>query len=189
MQAPVPALLIIAALALIPAGARADDKPTLKPLYDVALDLDHDGRLDRAVVVHDPASIYAALYIYLGAGNGPLDIRRRPSFVKKDLTTDPVTGLAANGHALVVKYGRVGLGSNQYEMSLTIMRRRGEFWVTRFTASWDMRDGSLGSCAIDFLRGKGVAARGHGRNKRVRAKLTPIKLADWSEDKRPNACK
>jgi hypothetical protein len=177
-------------VALVPAGARTEDKPALKVLYDIALDLDHDGKLDRAAVVQDPASIYAALYIYLGAGAGPLDLTRQPSFLKKDLTTEPVIGLAGNGKGtLIVKYGRVGLGSNQYEMRLTIARRGGEFWVAGFSASWDMRDGSLGSCDIDFLTGKGVAARGHGRNKPIKAKLRPVKLADWSQDKQPKACR
>ena len=65
------ALASLAALALAPNYARAENKPPLEVLYQTGLDIDHDGKLDRAVVVHDPASIYAALYIYLGAGTGP----------------------------------------------------------------------------------------------------------------------
>ena len=184
------ALASLAALALAPNYARAENKPPLEVLYQIGLDIDHDGKLDCAAAVQDPKSIYAALYIYLTAGAAPLDLTRKPTFVKKDLTTDPVMGLASNGKdALIVRYGRVGLGSNQYETKLTIVYRGGRFWVAGITASWDLRDGSVGSCDIDFLSGKGFAARGNGKNMPVKAKFRPIKLADWSEDKRPRACR
>jgi hypothetical protein len=184
-----PSLLLILALVLAPTCARAADKNAATALYDIALDMNHDGRVDRAAVVRDPASISAALYIYLGAGDRPLDLSHEPSFVKQNLTTDPVTGLAHNGKgALIVKYGRIGLGSNQYEMRLTIVYRRGAFWIAGFAKDWDMRDGSIGRCDINFLTGKGVAARGQAKPKPVGTKFKAIKLSDWSEESQPNAC-
>jgi hypothetical protein len=55
-----------------------------------------------------------------------------------------------------------------------------------------MADGSvetiLGSCEIDFLSGKGVASDGLDEGKPIEAQFTPVKLADWSDDKRPAAC-
>ena len=157
-------------------------------LYAITLDLAHDGRLDRAAVVQDPDSTHAAFYIYLGAGTEQLDLARKPTFLKKDLTTDPVLGLASNGKgSLVVKYGRVGLGSNQYEMRLTISRR-GEFWVAGFTHDWDMRDGSIRSCDINYLSGKGVASHGLGKRKTIKRKFAAVKLSDWSEEMGPQAC-
>ena len=55
-----------------------------------------------------------------------------------------------------------------------------------------MADGSvqtiLGSCEIDFLSGKGVASDGLDEGKPIEAPFTPVKLADWSDDKRPAAC-
>ena len=183
------ALFWIAALAMMPACAHAQAKAPLKALHEVTLDIDHDGKLDRAAVVEDPASGYAALYIFLGGGAGPLDLTRQPSFLKKDITADPVTGLTGDRKgALILTFGRVGLGSNQYETTLTIVRRNGNFWVAGLARSWDMRDGSVGSCAINYLTGKGVAARGNARSKPIKAKFRPIKLADWSEYKRPKAC-
>ena len=181
---------VLASLALASAFARAETMPLADTPYQYSLDMDHDGKLDRAWVTHDPRDIYAALYLSLGYGTGPLDLTRKPTFVKKDLTTDPIMGLAGNGKgALIVHYGRVGLGSNQYETKLTIVCRRGQFWVAGISASWDLRDGSVGSCDIDFLSGKGFAARGNGKNRRVKAAFRPIKFADWSEDRRPKACK
>ena len=181
---------IVAALAVASGSALASNMPLADAPYQVSLDMDHDGKLDRAWVKQDSGDIYAALYLFLGYGAGPLDLTRKPTFVKKDLTTDPVMGLASNGKdALIVRYGRVGLGSNQYETKLAIVYRHGQFWVAGITASWDLRDGSVGSCDIDFLSGKGFAARGNGTNEPVKAKFRPIKLADWSEDKRPRACR
>jgi hypothetical protein len=184
------ALVLSAILTFVPLFARADDKPAAKVLFDIALDFDHGGTLDRALVVQDPASIYTALYIYLGDVGGAPDLSRKPSFVKKDLTTDPVTGLekSRNG-ALTVKYGRVGLGSNQYEMRLTVVYRRGAFWVARFAKDWDMRDGSIGHCDINFLTGKGVASRGNGKPKPIKTKFKAFKLAGWSQDAQPKACR
>jgi hypothetical protein len=180
----------MAILAAVPAVARAANTASTDAPRQYALDMDHDGKLDRAWVKQDSGDIYAALYLFLGYGAGPFDRSRKPTFVKKDLTTDPIISLAGNGKgALIVSYGRVGLGSNQYETKLTIVYRRGEFWVAGLAASWDMRDGSVGSCDINFFTGKGVAARGNGKNRPVKAKFTPVKLADWSDDKRPKACR
>jgi hypothetical protein len=182
------ALALIAAMAVAPAAARAEEKPAAKVVYKITLDIDHDGKLDRAAVVQDPASSYADLVIYLD-GPGPLDPSRIPSFLKKNLTADPVVGLESAGKgSLKVKYGRVGLGSNQYEMALTITHRRNEFWVVGFAKTWDMRDGSIGSCDINFLTGKGVATHSNAKPRPIKAKFAPIKLSDWSDAKRPKAC-
>jgi hypothetical protein len=183
-------LALVAAMAVAPAGTRAADKPALEVLSQITLDMDRDGKLDRAAMVHNPQSIYADLYIYLGAGAEPLDLAHKPTFVKKDFTTDPVLGLASDGKgALVVKYGRVGLGSNQYEMRLTVVHRRGGFWVAGFSNDWDMRDGSIGSCDINFLTGKGVASHSNAKPRPIKAKFVPIKLSDWSEDRQLKTCR
>ena len=55
-----------------------------------------------------------------------------------------------------------------------------------------MADGSvetiLGGCDIDFLSGKGVASDGLDEGKPLQEKFSPVRLADWSDDKRPAAC-
>ena len=79
--------------------------------------------------------------------------------------------------------------SNDTETSLTIIHRSGEFWVAGFTFNWDTRDYGIGGCDINFLAGKGVFSRGpNGRKKPIKARFAPIRLADWSDEKRPKAC-
>jgi hypothetical protein len=180
------ALLWIIALATSPLPASAEIKPSPKILSEITLDIDHDGRLDRAVIAQDPDSIYADLYIYLGTGAGKLDLARKPAILKRALTTDPILGLASNDKgSLIVRYGR--FGSNQFETNLTIVRRGGEFLVAGFSKYWDMRN-SMGSCDINFLTGKGVASRGLGKSRPLKARFKPVTLADWSDDKHAKDC-
>jgi hypothetical protein len=174
-------------LAVGPVCARAQDDLSPEVSHEIVLDIDHDGAMDRVMVVKDPQSIYSELWIYLKAGAEKPDLSRKPDILKRDLTTDPVLGLASrNNGSLIVRYGR--FGSNQYEMALTIIYRGGEFLVGGFTKSWDTRDG-IGSCDINFLDRTGVASRGLGRSKPIRTKLTPVRLGDWSEEKQPKACR
>jgi hypothetical protein len=57
------ALPRIVALAMVPTSALAANNHPLDPPYDIALDIDHDGKMDRAVLVVDPANGHADLYI------------------------------------------------------------------------------------------------------------------------------
>lgn len=148
-------------------------------LFEVTLDIDGDGRADRAEVVREENEPFVALRIFLGPGS-------EPAFVKRDLTADPVTKIETrNENSIAVTYGRGG--SNSFETVLTITFRRGQFVVSGLTREWDMRN-AQGSCDINFLTGRGVAARGLGENK-PRERFRPVRLADWSEDRLPAACR
>jgi hypothetical protein len=49
---------------------------------------------------------------------------------------------------------------------------------------------SIGSCDVNYLTGKAVALKGLPRRRKgVRTVFRPIKLADWSEQKIPTACR
>src|SRR6478735_783909 len=92
----------LAVAAAMPAHAQdklTQDKPAPIALFDLTLDLDSDGKMDRAVLVNPGgkdagffssdrawfmfgADDRADLYIYLGGGDAPLDITRPPSFIK-----------------------------------------------------------------------------------------------------------
>jgi hypothetical protein len=73
---------------------------------------------------------------------------------------------------------------------VTIRNRAGDFLIGGLTRSWELRDGSIGSCDINYLTGKAVASKGlRERNKVIRTAFRPIKLADWSEQKIPGACR
>ena len=97
------ALLSIVALAMVPMSAFADDKPSA--LFETTLDIDNDGKTDRAVLVlvgSDRTDVgpltdelYAVgdgesvdLYLYLAVGDKELDLSRKPAVLKKKIV-DP----------------------------------------------------------------------------------------------------
>ena len=179
-----PGIFAIAAGSL---SAAAQDGKAVSQMQ-TTLDIDQDGKMDRAVMVD------ADLYIYLSVGDEKPDLSRQPSFLKKDLATARVLAVESKGKpggrtALIVKYGCGGC-SNDFGTTLTIVHRGGQFVVAGVTYDWDTR-GGIGSCDINFLTGKGVATQGLREDKRTRrlnGKFTPVKLADWSDDKRPRVC-
>ena len=194
-----------AALAMLPAVARAASPPPAKALYAITLDIDHDGKLDRAVLVARSAGFYASdkssymigpdgrvdLYIYLGVGAKEPDPSRKPTLLKKDIVVgerdNQVFPLESRNGSLVVK-SAFNLFSNWAPETLTIVHRHGEFLVMRYVYSFDLKNGDQGACDIDFISGKGVASRGQAKAKPIKAKFRPIKLADWSNEKRPKGC-
>jgi hypothetical protein len=165
--------------------AAQESKPA-SPI-ETTLDIDHDGKMDRAAMVGGD------LYIYLSGGDEKLDLSRKPSFLKKDLATARVLAVeskAGRSPALVIKYGCGGC-SNDFGTTLTIVHRGRQFIVAGVSYDWDTRSG-IGSCDVNFVTGKGVATQGLGEDKRTRrlkGKFTPVKLADWSDDMRPKACR
>ena len=189
----------------MPTYARAANTPPLQALYEITLDIDHDGKLDRAALIAQSQGFYAAdkgwfmlgpdervdLYIYLGAGDAKLDLARQPTFRKKNLVvgerSNQVFALESRKGSLIVK-SAFNLHSNWAPETLTIVYRHGEFVVAGYAYSFDMKNGDQGSCAINFLTGKGVASRGQAKAKPIKAKFRPIKLAAWSNAKRPKGC-
>jgi hypothetical protein len=87
---------------------------------------------------------------------------------------------------LLVHYGCGGC-SNDYETTLTIAHRGGDFLVAGFTYNWETREG-VGGCDINFLTGNGARSRGLAKARPVKARFTPVRLIDWSADKEPKVC-
>lgn len=182
-QGAVAAWLIV--LAATPIQTRA--QAPRDALFETALDIDDDGKIDRAALVRDAASETVDLLIYLGVGDGRLDLSKPPTFLKKDIASNIVLGLDHRGKSLIVTYGCGGC-SNDYTTRLTIVRRRGEFLIAGYSYDWERSD-SVGRCEINFLTGKGAITRGVGtRSKALKGKFAPAKLADWSIATRPRAC-
>jgi hypothetical protein len=195
---------VVFALAAIPAPARAETKA----LFEIALDIDHDGRMDRAVLVgvegrgfyapdRDWFMIGAAervdLYIYLGAGDAPLDLSRKPSFLKQDIVVgerqNQILPLEARNGSLIVKTA-YNLHSNWTPETLTIMYRGREFLVAGFSRSSDLKSGAQRSCEINFLTGKGVVSKGaDGKARRLKERFKPVKLATRPAQATPKACR
>lgn len=178
----------IVAVATLPIDAFADSKiPNYAP-REIKLDIDHDGKLDRAMLVEDAAHGYADLYIYLGVGAGKIDLTSKPAILREKFTTARILALESNNEgSLIIKSGCGGC-SNDYATTLTIVYRGGEFLVGGVTYDWDTRNG-IGSCDINFLTGKALMSRAQGKTKPIRGRFTPVKLADWSDAKRPKACR
>jgi hypothetical protein len=176
--------------AIIPIRVSAEPGRSLKVLREITLDIDRDGRRDRAVLAkNDDESSYVDLYIYLSDDADKPDRSRKPSIVKRHLASGHVYEMASNGKGTLRVEVRCGGCSNDYDTVFSIVYRAGDFLIGGLTRSWELRDGSIGSCDVNYQTGKAVASKGlPRRNKVIRAVLTPIKLADWSEQKTPGAC-
>jgi hypothetical protein len=195
---------VVFALAAIPAPARAETKA----LFEIALDIDHDGKMDRAVLVgvegrgfyapdRDWFMIGAAervdLYIYLGAGDAPLDLSRQPSFLKKDIVVggrqNQIFPLEARNGSLIVKTA-YNLHSDWAPETLTIVHRKGAFLVAGFSRSTDRKGDAPGSCEINFLTGRGVVSKGaDGKARRLKERFKPVELAAWQAQAALKACR
>jgi hypothetical protein len=62
---------------MVPFGARAEGKTSPAERYEAVLDIDRDGKMDRAVLVSHPEGAGADLLIYLGAGSEAPDLSRK----------------------------------------------------------------------------------------------------------------
>jgi hypothetical protein len=195
--------IALMASGIVSAPALAENKPGLKALSEVTLDIDNDGAMDRAVLVDDSESGVVNLYIYLAAGDEKLDLSRKPNFLKKEITEGSIfdRGLASKGKRSLTVTSCYGCGANKsWNETLTIVYRGGKFLVAGYTRDWDWNshirkaDGEwdvetlMGGCDINFLTGKGVASEGLDGGKPLKGKFKPVKLSDWSEEKRPKAC-
>ena len=154
-------------------------------LREITLDIDQDGKRDRAVLTrNDDESSYVDLTIYLGDDTDKSDLSRQPSIVKRHLASGHVYEMASNGNGSLRVEVRCGGCSNDYDTAFSIVYRAGDFLIGGLSRSWELRDGSIGSCDVNYLTGKAVASKGlPRRNKVVRTVFRPIKLADWSEQK------
>ncbi|WP_133254707.1 hypothetical protein [Mesorhizobium delmotii] len=175
----------------------AENGPAAEAPLEVALDIDDDGQMDRAVMVQDPDSGQADLYIYLAAGDEKLDPSRKPAFIKKALTEGRVLELESKGKGSLSVTSCFGCGANKsWAETLTIVHRRGKLRVAGYSRYWDWNvqtsDGdvetTLGSCDINFLTGKGVASQGLDDGQPIKGEFKPVALADWSYEGRPRPC-
>ena len=210
--------LILALLTLSGLPALAQDKPKLRVISEVSLDMNGDGKLDRIAVVsvgatdipdvRDDGTYWldqtesVDLYFYMDNGDKALDLSTQPSFIKKNIvdrdSTQAVSQLVQKGKASVKLDSCYGCGASiSQEESLTIVYRNGEFLVAGFSRNWDDNihssdadvNTTTGECDINFLTGHGVASKDVTlKVKPLRQKFAPVKLADWSTKKYPKAC-
>ena len=199
-----PLLIAVAVLTgTLPSRAAGE----LTALYEITFDMDHDGTPDRVVIVgpagKEPFSVkkdwaslaadeHADLYIYLGGGDVPVDLSRKPSLRKAGIAVgarqNQIFPLEARGDAVIVRTA-YNLFSNWDERTLTIVYRGGDFLVAGFSRSYDLKSGAQGSCEVNFLTGKALMSKGVGGKKRAaKGRFKPVRLADWDEAKHAKAC-
>jgi hypothetical protein len=168
-----------------------------EPPFEITLDMDNDGQIDRAVITTNPDDGSADLSLYLAAGEGKLDPARKPDFVKKALTEERILGLESRGKGSLVITSCFGCGaSKSTEETLTVVYRRGKFLVGGYSRSWDWgeqkADGTvettLGGCDINYLTGKATVSKDLEAGRPIKGKFKPVPLKDWSYEKRPKAC-
>ncbi|MCV3239734.1 hypothetical protein [Mesorhizobium sp. ZC-5] len=143
--------------AIIPAPAFAGDKS--EALYEITLDIDKDGKSDRAVLVlvgpgrtdFNPLTQEryglseeenVDLHIYLGTGDDKLDLSRAPTFMKKAIIdrdeTNWVQPLEKNDDGSLVLTSVYGWGARKsWGESLTIVHRGGDFLVGGYAKDWE----------------------------------------------------
>jgi len=166
------------------------------PAFELTLDIDQDGKMDRAVVTQELGGP-ADLTIYLAAGGERLDPSRQPDFVRKALTEDRIIDLENKGKGSLAITSCFGCGaSKSTEETLTVVYRRGKFLVGGYSRSWDWgeqkADGTvettLGGCDINYLTGKGTVSKDLEDGRPIKGKFKPVPLKDWSYEKRPKVC-
>ena len=162
--------------------------PGLAPLFEVTLDIDHDGQPDRAVLTESADGDTTDLAIFLSADRQP--------FVKLAVIAGEANGMERTGKSsLVIKSG-YNLHASTWDETLTIVYRGGQFMVAGFTREWDWNvrtsdsavETAMGGCAINYLTGKGRASDGLEDSKPVKGKFKPVRLADWSAGTLPQIC-
>jgi hypothetical protein len=159
----------------------------LRATQEVTLDMDGDGKPDLAVLTFN-AENGADLAIYLGHGDGPLDLSRKPTLRKNNIAGNIAVTLESKGGKSLKLSSSCGGCSNSYETILTIAYRGGAFIVAGYTLSWDTRT-AAGECDINFLAGMGTVSKGiDGRARPLKGSFAPTKLADWSEKHEPRVC-
>jgi hypothetical protein len=204
-------LAACAASVLLPGTGLAGEQRKRELLYELAHDFDKDGRKDRAAIIlvgpgrSDFSELSKERYglsesesvelaIYMGEGDKPFDLAMKPSAV---LTSFPDTAnlrwvlpLEANIQDSLIYTAASGWGAtNVIAESLFISHRKGEFVVSGYSQTWDMRESS-GLCDVNFLTGKAEVRRGglDAAAEHLPGKFKPLRLADWTAAMRPEAC-
>jgi hypothetical protein len=179
----------ILVLAAIPIRVSAESARSAEVIREITIDFNFSGKSNRVVLTRsDDEGSYVDLTIYPGTeAKKPASA---PSFVKRRLASGHLHEMTAKGNGSLRVESRCGGCSNDDTTVFTIVYRAGEFLVGGYTRSWELRDGSAGSCDVNYLTGKGVVSKGlPERAKPIKTVFRPIRLADWSDEKVPKACR
>lgn len=217
-------VVVMPVTALAQSGPRQQAAGELAPvsapqiIHASIIDIDRDGTDDRAVLVRNPKTQDADLYIYLKAGGlTPMPARdfsraptpeeaeaeRRATQAIKDKTASDPTPARPDLIFPGIAEGRV-FDFEKHGTSLVIMTGCGgcsNDTATRLTVVH--RGGQFliggyaftwdtragrGHCDINFLTGRGTLSINGRKAKPLAGKFKPVRLADWRKDAPPKAC-
>ena len=183
----------------------------LDDIYDVAIDINKDGKMDRAVLVAVDAKIgnfysdkkesYSPgyeerldLFIYLGTGYEPVDLTKSPSLVGEHIDRIFEGGFISplaisNKNSLVFSVSTGGASAFSGDYTLTIVDRSGKLMVAGYDYSFETRE-DAGGCSLNYLSGKGVVEKGINNeiSKPLKGLFKLVTLADWTMAKLPHVC-
>ncbi len=185
--------------------------PRREMLFDVTLDMDADGKLDRAVLVlvgpgrnttwELSRGIYPLsanetvdLAIYLGGGGEPIDISKPPTILKQNIIDREYAAWVqslevVNTRSLKVGWNEQPGSSHDLEEVLTIAWRKGQFLVVGLDTFWENPNG-IGNCQLNLSTGEGSRADGElpAPKPTFKAKVKPVPLEKWSAKTWPTQC-
>ena len=208
----------LALMAMPAAAAIAGTATKSEVLYQTSLDIDHDGRQDKAALVlvgpgrtdfHEltrdryglSADERVDLHIYLGKGGENADLGERPDFIKQRIA-DPERvpwvqplDVGKSGSLLISAAHQWG-ASHDWTEIITVAYRNGEPVVAGFTMGWywnspladDTFETLEGECDVNFLTGKGTLTKDTSTPKPIKGAFKTVKLADWTSARIPKAC-
>lgn len=184
--------LLILTLSVSTGNAESIPKPSV--IADAKIDIDRDGKSDRAILVEGKSSSDVDLYIFNNTDTTPSDISKGAELVRKDFLDQSIdgsiSGMEVRKNSLVIKYGWIG--RNDTEAELTIVNRGGKYLIGGFSFSYDTATGH-GACEINYLTGKGLVSKiseGRVLSKKTLSKtFEPIELSKWTTDSVPANCR
>lgn len=197
-QRPFVTVLAVIAHLLGASACLAQDKDEDDVKWDVTSDLDGDGMLDRASIVHAPDGGTSDLHIFLGASSTKTGDDAAPDIIKKAIVHGTVLAFESREKATLTLMSCTGCTSiSALEQTLTVVYRNRTFMIGRYTRGWELTtrfangevDVLMGGCSIDFLTGEGRVSEGLEDAKPVKERFKPIALASWSDTIRPAICK
>jgi len=200
------------------AAAQAGTASKSEVLYQTSLDIDRDGRPDKAALVlvgpgrtdfHEltrdryrlGADERIDLHIYLGKRGENAELNEWPDFVKQQIADpervpwiEPLE-VSQSGSLLISAAHQWG-ASHDWTEIMTVAYRNGEPVVAGFTMGWswnsllddDTFETLEGECDVNFLTGKGTLAKAPSTPKPIKGVFKAVRLADWTSAKIPRAC-
>jgi hypothetical protein len=208
----------ISALAREPSSQPNSAETAPQIIHASTIDLDRDGTLDRAVLVRNPKTQDADLYIYLKAGGlTPMPARdftraptpeeaeaeRRATQAIRNKTASDPTPVRPDIVKAGITGGRVfdfeklgtsliiqsGCGGCSNDTATRLtVVHRGGHFLIGGYALTWDTRNGRGHCDINFLTGRGTISVNGGKAKPLAERFKPVRLADWRKDEPPKAC-